>query len=358
MDSILFGIIIQVLLFFTILLSSPQEVKDIKLIYETSVQESELEGIYFGDIRDAVLTNDDKILFVSSQNIIFIYGGNGDFITKLGGTGRGPGELLIPMSVATSPNGDIFVADLGNAKISIWNKEYQLIEELESLSPTGWFAHNRSFQTDGKNIFFWTLQSNPAISVDKVHIYKFDSESRKANLFYTLNDASTDVIYEFISGWGSWDISAKGKIVVSGKTPDYTIYKFGIENGLMGSFGNPLMPITRTKEEIEKRLELANRISEDAASLITIANPDKPLFHNIQLDKKNFVWAHRSKEYGSEENIDIYTLSGDYLTTVILPSSTKEYRLMDINGNKALFRVVDADGQQSMEIYQIEYKYS
>ena len=351
--------IIHVLYITGFIVSGLSDVRDIKLVHEITIAENDSEDYYFGNIRDAAITNNGSVLLLdSSEKTVLVYSQKGDLITVLGEEGRGPGELLMPMSLASNPNGDILVADLGNAKISIWNNEFQLIREIRTPSPAGWYAHYRSFQTDGRNVFYWTLQPNPATGIDRVNIYKIDRESRETNLFYTINDADAEDRFEFITGWGSWDITSTGKIVVTGKTPDYSIYKFGIERDLMGSFGNPVSPITRTEEEIEQRIEAANRVSGQAVSLTAMANTEKPIFHNIQVDGENFVWAHRSKIYGAEENIDIYTLDGDFLTTVELPSGLDEYRLMDINENKALFKVMNENGEQSLKVYRIEYIYN
>ena len=344
--------IILFTLFFILIPSS--EIQDINLIYSYSIEEN--EGVYFGSIRDAVLTPEkNTIVLTSSEQSIFIYNNEGKLVQKLGNEGRGPGELMVPMSIASNNTGDFIVTDIGNAKISVWNNNGDLIREMSTPDNAHMYAQSRSFQSNSSDLFYWTISPDPSSGFDKIRIHKIDTRLEDAELYFSINENSENEMYEFISGWGTWDVSENGDIITVGKTPDYHLYKFGIKDNTLEQFGNPFDPVVRTQKENKIRIENAKRVSSQAASLLSNSNDEKPVFQNIEIDDKNFIWAHRSKVYGEAEEIDIYSIEGEFITTVTLPQSKDEYRLMDIRNNEVLFRVTRDDGRHSLVVYEINY---
>lgn len=332
------------------------DVKDIELIYLGKVNESEKDEIIFGEIQDAALSNDERVFLLSStRNSVLVYTTKGEFIEELGRKGRGPGELLMPISLVSNSAGDVFVTDLGNAKISIWNSDYKLVEELSSSFSSGWYAHFRSMQSDGGEGFYWTLNANPANEFDQIKIYKISNGSYEVSPAFTINGNDEKKKYAFITGWGSWDISSDKKLYLTGKTPDYSIYKFETERIQVASFGIPAKPVIQTEEERNQKLRRAEKISSHAASLFHSTSSEKPIFKNLQIDSKDFIWAHRTTEYGKAKELDVYNSTGKHITTVSLPASTDEYQLMNIYDNKVLFRVIDNEGLQYLKIYEIKY---
>jgi len=329
---------------------------NIRLTYSYSIEENEEGDIFFGNIRDAVFTNAGKVILLpSSEQSIFVYNNEGKLVQKLGNEGRGPGELMVPMSIASNNTGDFIVTDIGNAKISIWNNNGDLISELSTPDNAHTYAQSRSFQSNSSDLFYWTISPDPSSGFDKIRIHKIDTCLEDAELYFSINENSENEMYEFISGWGTWDVSENGDIITVGKTPDYHLYKFDVIDNTLEQFGNPFDPVVRTQKENEIRIENAKRISSQAASMLSNSNDEKPVFQNIEIDEKNFIWAHRSKVYGEAEEIDIYSIEGEFITTVTLPQSEDEYRLMDIRNNEVLFRVIRDDGRHSLVVYEIDY---
>lgn len=344
--------IILFTLFFILIPSS--EIQYINLIYSYSIEEN--EGVYFGSIRDAVLTPEkNTIVLTSSEQSIFVYNNEGKLVQKLGNKGRGPGELMVPMSIASNNTGDFIVTDIGNAKISVWNNNGDLISEMSIPDNAHMYAQSRSFQSNSSDLFYWTISPDPSAGFDKIRIHKIDTRLENAELYLSINDNLDKETYEFITGWGAWDVSENGDIITGGKSPEYHLYKFDVTGNTLVQFGNPFDPVVRTQKENEKRIENAKRISSQAASMLSSSDDEKPVFQNIEIDEKNFIWAHRSKVYGEAEEIDIYSIEGEFITTVTLPQSEDEYRLMDIKNNEALFKVTRDDGRHSLEVYEIDY---
>jgi DNA-binding beta-propeller fold protein YncE len=52
-----------------------------------------------------------------------VFGLDGSFHRAWGGTGSGPNQFIEPVGIAVSPAGQVFVADSGNARISIFDTQ-------------------------------------------------------------------------------------------------------------------------------------------------------------------------------------------------------------------------------------------
>jgi DNA-binding beta-propeller fold protein YncE len=55
---------------------------------------------------------------------------DGNWIKSFGEPGSGPGQFLQPHSIATGPNGEIFVADRGNRRIQIFDTDGKYLREI------------------------------------------------------------------------------------------------------------------------------------------------------------------------------------------------------------------------------------
>lgn len=126
----------------------------------------------------------------------------------------------------------------------------------------------------------------------------------------------------------------------------------GKDGELIAEFGKDVPQIELTENEMEQKVQRAGRISSNPSRLAA-SSAFKPIFINIAIDENGTIWAHRNKKYGSREELDVYTLNGEYITTVTLPPSGNEYRMLEINKGKILFRVNSPDGGRELRVYQI-----
>jgi len=89
------------------------------------------------DIYRFTVDNEGNIYILYKRNqgdMIFMLDQRGRILRSFGRKGQGPGELENPEEILLSPEGNLFVQDIGNGKLTIFNKEGTFIE-LKRLSP-------------------------------------------------------------------------------------------------------------------------------------------------------------------------------------------------------------------------------
>jgi hypothetical protein len=64
---------------------------------------------------------------VASGDQLFKYDSRGQFLAATAGRGSGPGISYAPHSLATDANGNVYVADGGNARIQVFNNNLNLL---------------------------------------------------------------------------------------------------------------------------------------------------------------------------------------------------------------------------------------
>jgi peptidylamidoglycolate lyase len=62
------------------------------------------------------------------------FSAEGDYITSWGSYGTGPGEFDVPHSLALDAQGNVYVADRGNARLQIFDEAGQFITEWKGKS--------------------------------------------------------------------------------------------------------------------------------------------------------------------------------------------------------------------------------
>lgn len=175
----------------------------------------------------------------------------------------------------------------------------------------------------------------------------------KLNLVHEFNTDPNSKRHPFFTAWASkWDISGEEILYATGNTSDNKIYMIGRGGELIAEFGIDVPQIELTKKEMDQKIERTGRISSNPSRLAE-SSAFKAIFINIAIEENGTIWAHRNKRYGAREELDVYTLSGEYNTTVTLPSSESEYRMLEIYKGKILFRVNRPDGGRELRVYQI-----
>ncbi|MCC7021930.1 MAG: hypothetical protein IT338_03840, partial [Thermomicrobiales bacterium] len=79
-------------------------------------------GRFFGP-RDVAITADAIYVVDTGNERIQQFRTDGTFVRAFGGYGTAPGQLIEPVGIAIGPDGNLYVADSGNARIAIFTPE-------------------------------------------------------------------------------------------------------------------------------------------------------------------------------------------------------------------------------------------
>ena len=95
------------------------------------------------------------VIMDGGDECLYEFSNKGEFIKIIGRTGKGPGDLLIPTSFNIDKNGDIYVYESGNQRMSIFSSEGKFINS---------FRVNGTFETTffitGNNEIVMNLAGN------------------------------------------------------------------------------------------------------------------------------------------------------------------------------------------------------
>lgn len=138
----------------------------------------------------------------------------GEFVTRWGSRGSGPGQFLTPHAIAVSADDKVYVADRGNNRIQVFDSEGKFLKEIriDTRHPDGYVPKVFGYMKDkdGRYLSFWPVSvcisggANPVLwstdadlvvkmTLDGKVLGRFGTEGRRPGTFASLhNIACTD----------------------------------------------------------------------------------------------------------------------------------------------------------------------
>jgi hypothetical protein len=332
---------------------SQESALPVSLELQTEIRET--DDFFIGGLVSATLTPEQDILILDyHQKKVFVFDFNGTLRHSFGREGRGPGEFESPTVVKADHKGYIYIADFGNARVSIWNSDYTYRTDYK-LVP-GW-REKMNRNAEGLFLSVTPFRKQPNGN-DVFKIFTLSIDQKGLQPFYSYEyDAATEWFSKdrLFDSTSYWDITDEGKIVASGKFDYSPIRIIDSESGEVETvFSEEHEPITYTEEENEARLSRYPKGSEFRA--IQAERTSKQIYTNIQVSNRDHIWVHRNKRFGEVDEIDIYNLEGEFETRVTLPASENELKMYGIYDEYVLFRVTTPIGEERLHVYRIEYE--
>ncbi len=107
----------------------------------------------------------DNVYVVDTLNHrIQKFDSSGNFLTKWGSNGRGPGQFTFPYGVATSASGNVYVADSGNSRIEEFNSSGDFITQWgASGTSAGEFRVPRGIAVDRSDNVYVVDEANDRV---------------------------------------------------------------------------------------------------------------------------------------------------------------------------------------------------
>lgn len=160
---------------------------------------------------------------------VYIFSRDGKFIRELSRRGQGPGEYQNPVSVAVGANGDVWVADIGGNRISVYDKEWRFKHSIFGQPRILYFLHLNSKD----EIYMYRSQANPMRPDTSDTIFRYDRDGRKISSFAPFPEEALKV--KFWSGTDGMDID-KNDIIYEMNPLFYRIRKFAPDGTYIASF--------------------------------------------------------------------------------------------------------------------------
>ena len=103
---------------------------------------------------------------------------NGRFLKTWGSKGSGQGQFNMPNSVAVDAHGSVYVADLGNRRIQVFDNDGNFKSEIGDIGAP-WAV----CISPGAHQYLYSSNSNPPDSMDGGEIYKMELDGRIVGKF-------------------------------------------------------------------------------------------------------------------------------------------------------------------------------
>lgn len=103
----------------------------------------------FGQITDVALDRRGRVYVADAQTRrVTVFNADGSFRAAVGRRGNGPGEMQTPWKVAVDAHDSLFVYDLNNARISVFDPQLRFRRDFRI--PPNWLVNSLGFLPDGR----------------------------------------------------------------------------------------------------------------------------------------------------------------------------------------------------------------
>lgn len=125
-----------------------------------------IEGNNHLDNPAGILYTNSMLYVVNKgSDTIGQYDSNGTFLKEIGKTGNGECEFISPVLIVTDPEGNFYIAEEGNARVQMFNKNFEYVKEYPIKQVDKFDCDLLDMEVDAdKNIYlsFRTLKSKKA----------------------------------------------------------------------------------------------------------------------------------------------------------------------------------------------------
>jgi hypothetical protein len=113
----------------------------LKLVRVWGGDEEEDEKKFFKSPLDIVINKEGLVYICDRYNhCIKVFERTGNYLRTIGRRGRGPGDLYMPMALALSPNGDLWVSEFGGHRLQRFDPEGKSLNIINEDGLIPWFG--------------------------------------------------------------------------------------------------------------------------------------------------------------------------------------------------------------------------
>lgn len=284
----------------------------------------------FASISELEVDGHQRVWVVESQaREVRVFGPDGTHVRTIGRPGGGPGEFERPTGISRSPTGEMWVMDVGNARISVFDTAGNYITAHRRRS-AGYSIPCRCGFSDGRYHDFAFLSDGPGL-------LRFDPEMASADSLAVPERPGGEEVFEFRDPEGrtrmmasvpftpgtSWRIGNDSTVWYSPQTP-YRVYRLSLDHDTLLRVEKEYDPVPVTSDERREQIEEMTWFTEQGGSVDASRIPgEKPALSGFLVDTSGYLWVTPSvsgtSEPASGTIFDIFDPGGRYLGPLELP---------------------------------------
>jgi len=289
----------------------------------------------FGSISAVEFGPDGNIYVLDrGKYSVAVYTPAGEFISRMGNQGSGPGELLMPMAMAVLGDGRIAVCDPMQGGINNFTSDGQwegVSAEFNNNPPMNMFgADSNAFVALKVTISF---EDGP---VTLFTIGRYEEDPEPVAYYYedtfTFDPQNLTELLNRTLFSAEYTADRNGNVYLTPmSTEEYVVQVFDRDGNLMLEFEREMEQVQKSDEEIaeEKRWMEAWLTSIGAQGVIIEYDPNLYRFMtgDIGYDSQDRIWVRRGTELIPV--FDIYDSTGEHLFTAEVEGAAADAKYWD-----------------------------
>lgn len=292
------------------------------------------DSVYvFGSIIDVCHGPAGEIL-VLDQIIcaVRVYDSEGNYVTQIGRSGDGPGELRLPLSIACLEDGRIFVNDPMKNSLISYDSSYAYIENITDWSngppmdPAGLDGSSYSgmrigFEVNDTNFEIIRLLGSFSDSTEPDIVYLEDRTAASPGDFSGMLSAMLFAFAHTGDDTGRFFYSPISSEV-------YEVFAFDADGGSLFHIIQDIPGAEKTLSEIEdEKIYINSWVTRMGTSGVVIdwqPDPYRYMIKMLGVDSNDRLWVQRGTELAPL--FDVYDMLGEHLFSAQLPIESRSWK--------------------------------
>lgn len=301
---------------------------------EIGVIEGE-EPYVFGEVAGVAIGEDGRIYVADTQAMeVRAFSPEGEFVTRFGRKGEGPGEFRNISGLGRGPGGGIAVLDGRLGRVSILDADGRFSRSFRLERPYMTFEHGAPVRFDAEGRFYDRTGLSHGIGADTIGVVRYAASGQ-------IEDTTLVAVYEpprILVRRGGVPIMSFSvpfaSVPSSTVGPDGLIYATGGETYSVAQLtptGDTLLVIRRTvtppvvsaAERDSALMQIKERYREAAGAdprELPAIPERKPAIAALRVDELGYLWVLRPSDHGvTAMEWDVFNPEGRFLGALALP---------------------------------------
>lgn len=298
----------------------------------------------FGQIASLAVDDTGKVFILESQAAeVRVFDSLGSHLHTIGRSGQGPGEFVRPVRIDIAPDGDLWVMDPRNTRLSVLGADGDL---RTSHSFGGGFLvipWRGGFDGTGRYyspIAIYEPEFTVALGVYGEGLFPLDTLTLPTDPVERLawevqNGESSMIAGVPFQGGLIWDLASSGTIW-SLVTDQYRLFELAPSGDTLRTILNPVEIIPVSEEERTRSLENLNWFTDQGGTIDPSMIPShRPSVSWFFTDDAGHLWVSRITPEAKEDGtrFDIFDAAGLHLGQVEIPFSLSASPIPVVRGN-------------------------
>lgn len=300
------------------------------------------EPFVFGEVSGVVVGEDGRIYIADTQaKEVRIFSAEGDYLSRFGRDGDGPGEFRNISGLGRAPGGGIAALDGSLARVSLFDPEGEFERFLEIRRPYMIFSHGAPVRFDREGRYYDHTGLSIGLGADTAGVVRYSAagevedtvvtavhEPRRVT--FTRNDVPVMRVPVPFAPVPTAASSSDGQVYAAGGEA-YAIVQLEPRADTIRIIHRdaPAIPVNREERDSAlAELEERHREITGAALRESPEIPDRhPAILKLHIDEEGLLWVLRGGVVGEEGGLDgdqsawdVLDPGGRYLGSLTLPS--------------------------------------